>query len=353
MITWCYRFVKSNINILIYVYHIHYVIYDYVYAYIYECVQGSKAYPEDTHPTDHVPRTMPSRSAGFVVFSDAYEDTFDHAIPPISSTGMIVESEEKGKEDIDPSSQQGEVSYSYQKQYFDKEEDEEDDEYPEDFDREYMQYYASETYPTGRFDGGSSEAVEDISEKPDEDLIMQRERELFAPGAQVQHREVLKERHQPSHIQPIRQVYEDVFHLDQEDIEERSQGLLVDMGDDEEEEEEYYDDGMEDMEDMEDMDDVDDAVDEEIEEELKTGVLAPGIIDIDAHDHDNPMFVTEYAEDIFSHLRGREAEFMCRPDYMQNFQTDVSPTMRSILMDWLNEVSQEFRYALSLPSVEY
>eukprot|EP01028_Stygiella_incarcerata_P014549 TRINITY_DN981_c0_g3_i1.p1 TRINITY_DN981_c0_g3~~TRINITY_DN981_c0_g3_i1.p1 ORF type:complete len:603 (-),score=205.75 TRINITY_DN981_c0_g3_i1:503-2311(-) len=311
----------------------------------------SKGHDGDIHHarSSHAGRSiMPTGPASFSVFSDVDEGSL-HEIPPISSPGMIIESKERGKEDIAPSSlSQEQDIYSYQKQFFEENEEmyEKHDDYPDDFDQEYMQYYASETFPVVSID--SEDAIEDGAVLDDEkqDLLMQREMDPFIAGARIQHREVLKERKQPHFRKPTKEVYEDV--LLEEDIVEESQGLLVDMRGNcaDEEEEEYYDDDDDDDDGDDDYeldDDVEIVDDVDAEEELKSSVLAPGIIDIDAHDQENPMFVAEYAEDIFSHLRGREAEFMCRPDYMQNFQTDISPTMRSILMDWLNEVSQEFR----------
>ena len=52
---------------------------------------------------------------------------------------------------------------------------------------------------------------------------------------------------------------------------------------------------------------------------------------------------TEYADDIFTYLR--EAEVYHRPatTYMESTQTDINPAMRSILIDWLVEVAQEYR----------
>jgi len=57
---------------------------------------------------------------------------------------------------------------------------------------------------------------------------------------------------------------------------------------------------------------------------------------------DDPHSVTEYVQDIFSYLHGIESKFMAKPRYMRK-QRDINHSMRSILVDWLVEVSQEYR----------
>lgn len=66
-------------------------------------------------------------------------------------------------------------------------------------------------------------------------------------------------------------------------------------------------------------------------------------VDIDCHDHDDPMACTTYVNDIFCYLR--ESELKRRPTatYMESVQSDINPMMRSILLDWLVEVGQEYR----------
>jgi len=51
--------------------------------------------------------------------------------------------------------------------------------------------------------------------------------------------------------------------------------------------------------------------------------------------------VTDYADEIFAHARERELEYLPKCNYMEK-QTDISFPMRSILVDWLIEVSEEF-----------
>uniref|UniRef100_A0ACD5Y0T3 Uncharacterized protein n=1 Tax=Avena sativa TaxID=4498 RepID=A0ACD5Y0T3_AVESA len=52
-----------------------------------------------------------------------------------------------------------------------------------------------------------------------------------------------------------------------------------------------------------------------------------------------------YASDIYTYLRTMEVEAARRPaaDYIETVQTDVTANMRSILIDWLVEVSEEYK----------
>lgn len=56
----------------------------------------------------------------------------------------------------------------------------------------------------------------------------------------------------------------------------------------------------------------------------------------------DPHNVADYATEIFSYLTDIEAKFMAKPRYMRK-QRDINHSMRSILVDWLVEVSQEYR----------
>lgn len=67
-------------------------------------------------------------------------------------------------------------------------------------------------------------------------------------------------------------------------------------------------------------------------------------IDFDAFDKehaDQPFWEAEYAKDIFKYYKEQEPRFDV-PDYMNTVQTDVTPEMRAILMDWLVEVQTNF-----------
>ena len=64
--------------------------------------------------------------------------------------------------------------------------------------------------------------------------------------------------------------------------------------------------------------------------------------DIDALDHDNPLAVTEYVNDIFSYWFRVEPDTQVAPNYML-IQTDINDKMRAILIDWLVEVHLKFK----------
>ncbi|WCJ40653.1 Cyclin A2 4 [Euphorbia peplus] len=68
----------------------------------------------------------------------------------------------------------------------------------------------------------------------------------------------------------------------------------------------------------------------------------PDFIDIDSEDKD-PQLCSLYAIDIYSNLR--VAELVRRPHsaYMEKTQQDITQGMRGILVDWLVEVSEEYK----------
>ncbi|MCL7049539.1 hypothetical protein MKW94_018538 [Papaver nudicaule] len=68
------------------------------------------------------------------------------------------------------------------------------------------------------------------------------------------------------------------------------------------------------------------------------------ITDIDS-DHEDPLMCSLYAPDIYSNLR--VAELIRRPssNFMETLQRDISQSMRGILIDWLVEVSEEYKLA--------
>eukprot|EP00898_Chlorokybus_atmophyticus_P002740 jgi/Chlat1/3467/Chrsp23S03672 len=65
--------------------------------------------------------------------------------------------------------------------------------------------------------------------------------------------------------------------------------------------------------------------------------------DIDEDCKDDPLQCTSYVNEIYDHLR--EAEQKRRPamNYMENMQSDINAAMRGILVDWLVEVSEEYK----------
>merc|ERR1712240_443433 len=52
--------------------------------------------------------------------------------------------------------------------------------------------------------------------------------------------------------------------------------------------------------------------------------------------------VPEYSEDIYSYLRQSEVKYMAKHNYMSK-QPDINQGMRSILVDWLVEVGEEYK----------
>lgn len=59
--------------------------------------------------------------------------------------------------------------------------------------------------------------------------------------------------------------------------------------------------------------------------------------------NNDPQFCDEYADDIYSYLREVEGRRAPSPKYMEEVQRDVNPSMRSILVDWLVEVGEEYK----------
>lgn len=50
----------------------------------------------------------------------------------------------------------------------------------------------------------------------------------------------------------------------------------------------------------------------------------------------------EYALVIFEYMRYRESLFLISPKYLSNMQTELTPEMRSVLVDWMVEVQENF-----------
>jgi len=66
------------------------------------------------------------------------------------------------------------------------------------------------------------------------------------------------------------------------------------------------------------------------------------MLEDDAKTLENTLECSEYANDIFSHLKLTELKFIPKPGYMKN-QTDINEKMRAILIDWLVEVHLKFK----------
>ncbi|EXC25827.1 hypothetical protein L484_019461 [Morus notabilis] len=69
---------------------------------------------------------------------------------------------------------------------------------------------------------------------------------------------------------------------------------------------------------------------------------SPDIVDVDA-DHKDPHLCSTYAPDIYSNLRVAELARRPFPNFMETIQRDITQSMRGILVDWLVEVSEEYK----------
>lgn len=61
----------------------------------------------------------------------------------------------------------------------------------------------------------------------------------------------------------------------------------------------------------------------------------------DQRTQEDPLECSEYATEIFAHLKNTELEFIAQPGYMKK-QSDINEKMRAILIDWLIEVHLKF-----------
>ncbi|XP_065556710.1 G2/mitotic-specific cyclin-A-like isoform X2 [Artemia franciscana] len=78
-----------------------------------------------------------------------------------------------------------------------------------------------------------------------------------------------------------------------------------------------------------------------IEEEEGESVAVP-LIDQPRISYEESQFCEEYTDDIYKYLREIEERIRPRHNYMKK-QPDLTPSMRSILVDWLVEVSDEYK----------
>ncbi|XP_076294867.1 G2/mitotic-specific cyclin-B-like isoform X2 [Lasioglossum baleicum] len=63
--------------------------------------------------------------------------------------------------------------------------------------------------------------------------------------------------------------------------------------------------------------------------------------DIDQADHNTPALVSIYSNDIYKYLRTLESKYHVKQAYLTG--QEITPKMRSVLVDWLVEVHQQFR----------
>lgn len=75
-------------------------------------------------------------------------------------------------------------------------------------------------------------------------------------------------------------------------------------------------------------------------EELQSN--GPSIVNIDSNLED-PQVCSLYAPDIYNNIRVTELDQRPSTTYMEKLQQDITPNMRGILIDWLVEVSEEYK----------
>ncbi|XP_054783221.1 cyclin-A2-4 [Prosopis cineraria] len=76
--------------------------------------------------------------------------------------------------------------------------------------------------------------------------------------------------------------------------------------------------------------------------ELPSASKNQDVTDIDA-DHEDPQLCSDYAFDIYNNLRVFELARRPCTDFMETVQRDITQSMRGILVDWLVEVSEEYK----------
>jgi len=80
---------------------------------------------------------------------------------------------------------------------------------------------------------------------------------------------------------------------------------------------------------------------EEQEEPVPSPNPPKGVYDFDASVKDDPHQGSTYVVDTFNYYRNREEQFRL-PNYMSKMQSDISMSMRGILVDWMVEVQESF-----------
>lgn len=71
-------------------------------------------------------------------------------------------------------------------------------------------------------------------------------------------------------------------------------------------------------------------------------ILPPDVEDIDANDGTNVLLASEYVTDIYAYLRHLEKKQSIRPNFLSD-QRVLNAKMRSLLVDWLVNVHQQFK----------
>ena len=79
--------------------------------------------------------------------------------------------------------------------------------------------------------------------------------------------------------------------------------------------------------------------------ESHSSKLLHQVENIDSKDGENPQLLSEYVNDIYAYLFKLEKNFEIGENYLAT-QMDVTPKMRSVLLDWINEVHNQFSLEL-------
>jgi len=96
--------------------------------------------------------------------------------------------------------------------------------------------------------------------------------------------------------------------------------------------------------------------DVEMEEEKTTAIAVPAaepafstkhlaafnVDDIDSEDVDDPQLVVQYVNEIYEYMRFMERSQAIKKEYLNNRVGVILPKMRSVLVEWLVEVHQQF-----------
>lgn len=69
------------------------------------------------------------------------------------------------------------------------------------------------------------------------------------------------------------------------------------------------------------------------------------MINIDGNDEGNTMLLPDYVNDIYNYLYEMERQFPINDNHLKN-QKEVTPKMRAVLIDWINEVHYQFHLVL-------
>jgi len=73
-----------------------------------------------------------------------------------------------------------------------------------------------------------------------------------------------------------------------------------------------------------------------------TCLLPKDVEDIDSGDGDNVLLASEYVSDIYRYLKFLEEKQTVSPNFMNN-QKEMTPKMRSVLVDWMVNVHHQFK----------